>query len=400
MTRAIELFAALPAGRVLELPRPRSPRHGDGGTDVGRRLRLAGIVAAYHGGQRLLLGWHRPAAGRPVEVFAAGGVVGEPDPCGRAPMSFPPGATGLAYPAGELLAGLRAVPAWTRLAGLVDGLLLDGLPADDATPREEDGHPSLDECLLHVWHAGFAWFVLAEPVPATEIAAIAGRLADEERQAQSRAQSPEHAVAATRLQRRHRELQQGRSTGMWRVHLLAGAASPAAAASVAGLICASADLGRQPYALAPTGVIGDLGKILALDQVPDSPVLASSALLASLAVTPVEEVPGPRLAMRSEFDVTPEATALGPGSLALGVVLDRTQNPAGQLELSRDSLKQKLDTIRTRQQARQDAEQPEEQRTADAKDAPASARKDKAKTRLDDTRLPQQRTKKRRLLRV
>ena len=119
---------------------------------------------------------------------------------------------------------------------------------------------------------------------------------------------------------------------------MAGGESPAAAASVAGLLCASADLSRHPYALAPTGVIGDLDKILALDQVPDSPVLAGSALLASLAVTPVEEVPGLRLSMRSEFDVTPEAAARGPGSLPLGVVLDHTHTPAGPLELSWDSL--------------------------------------------------------------
>ena len=102
-------------------------------------------------------------------------------------------------------------------------------------------------------------------------------------------------MAAARLQRRHRELQQGRSTGMWRVHLLAGGDTPAAAAAVAGLLCASADLGRQPYALAPTGVRGGLDTVLALDDVPDSPVLAGSPLLASLAVAPAGEVPGSAL---------------------------------------------------------------------------------------------------------
>lgn len=333
MTGIGALFERLPVSRVLELPRRAPSTRDDPGADVGRRQRLAGIVSAYHAGTELLLGWHREAAARPVEVFAAGGISGASDPRGLTPLSLPPGALGRPYAGPGLLGRLREVPFWTRVAGLTDGLLVD-----DPTLRDDDVRPTLDECLLHVWHAGFAWFVLAEPVPATEIGAIARQVAVEERQAQSKAQSPEHAVAAARLQRRHRELQQGRSTGMWRVHLLAGGESPAAAAAVAGLLCASADLGRQPYALAPTGTTGDLEKILALDDLPGSPVLAGSPLLASLAVAPVEEVPGLRFAMRSEFDVTPETAGRGPGALTIGTVLDRTETPVGPVEIPRESL--------------------------------------------------------------
>ncbi|GLY96843.1 hypothetical protein Acsp02_40970 [Actinoplanes sp. NBRC 103695] len=331
MTAAGELFNRLAVIRVLELPRRSSPRE-DAGTDVGRRQRLAGIVSAYHAGTGLLLGWHRPARSQPIEVFASGGVAGEPDDAGLTPLSIPPGALGLPYPEHDLLDRLRAVPAWTRVAGLTDGLLVDDQKAPD-----EDLRPTLDECLLHVWHAGFAWFVLAEPEPASEIATAARQVGFEERQARAKTQSPEHAVAAARLQRRHRELQQGRSTGMWRVHLLVGAHSPAAAGAVAGLLCASADLSRQPYTLAPTDVIGDLGKVLA-DDVPGSPVLASSQLLASIAVAPFEEVPGLRFAMRSQFDVTPETNGQTGRSVTLGEVLDRTATPVGPLEIPRGSL--------------------------------------------------------------
>lgn len=333
MTGVGGLLERLPVSQVIELPRRQPSTRDDAGTDVGRRQRLAGIVSAYHAGTDLLLGWHREAAARPVEVFAAGGISGEPDPRGLTPLSLPPGAFGRPYPGTDLLGKLRTMAFWTRVAGLTDGLLVDDPPL-----RDEDVPPNLDECLLHVWHAGFAWFVLAEPVPAAEVGTIARQVAIEERQAQFKAQSPEHAVAAARLQRRHRELQQGRSTGMWRVHLLVGGDSPAAAAAVAGLLCASADLGRQPYALAPTGISGDLDKVLAVDEVPDSPVLAGSQLLASLAVVPVEEVPGLRFAMRSEFDVTPETAGRGPKSLSVGTVLDRTETPVGALELPRDSL--------------------------------------------------------------
>ena len=62
---------------------------------------------------------------------------------------------------------------------------------------------------------------------------------------------PEQDVQARRHRDRHAELRQGRSTGMWRVHLLAGGTDPAAAARIAGLVCASADLQGLPYSLTP-----------------------------------------------------------------------------------------------------------------------------------------------------
>lgn len=332
MTGVGELLETLLVSRVLELPRrPSSAR--DASADVGRRQRLAGIVSAYHSGAGLLLGWHREAAARPIEVFASGGVGGRQGPRGLTPLSLPPGALGRPYPGSNLMLKLRAVPVWTKVGVLTDGLLID-----NSMVRDEDVRPTLDDCLLHVWHAGFSWFVVAEPVPVAEIVTVARQIALEERQAQSKSQSPEQAVAAVRLQKRHRELQQGRSTGMWRVHLLVGGDSPVSAAAVAGLLCASADLGRQPYALAPTGITGDLDKILALDDTPDAPVLADSHLLASLAVAPVDEVPGLRFAMRSEFDVTPETTGRSPGALTLGTVLDRAETPVGPMEVPRGSL--------------------------------------------------------------
>ncbi|TDC81023.1 hypothetical protein E1193_15975 [Micromonospora sp. KC606] len=103
MTTAAALFASLEISRVQELPRR------DGGPDAGRRLRLAGIVAAYHSGASVLLGWHRAASDRTIEVFAAGGVRGTPDRGGLLPMSLPPGALGLPDPG--LPDRLRALPA-------------------------------------------------------------------------------------------------------------------------------------------------------------------------------------------------------------------------------------------------------------------------------------------------
>ena len=76
------------------------------------------------------------------------------------------------------------------------------------------------------------------------------------------------------------------------------------------------------------------------------PFHASTGLLAALARAPEAEIPGIRLALRPDFDVTPEtsATGAGPGTapqlaaVALGQVLDRQRNPAGALRVPLDSL--------------------------------------------------------------
>jgi hypothetical protein len=327
---------------VLELPRPPHPATEPGAAvDRGRRQRLAGVVSTYHtiaGASQpertaLLLGWSRAAAGSPIHVFAAGGIAGPAGPDGRVPLSLPPGAVGIAYPAGALLDRLRSVACWTRLSGIPDGLLLD-----DPATRPEEARPSLDDCLLHVWHGGFGWFLLAEAVPPGDIADAARAAAADERAARAKASSPEQAVRAARLQRRHQELRQGESTGMWRVHLLVGADSAAAAAGVAGLLGASADLHQLPYALAPTGIAGDLDAVLATEDKDSSPFLGSSLLVASLAVGPVEEVPGVRLTLRSEFDVTPETTEPPSGGLSLGAVLDHNGTPVEALSVPLASL--------------------------------------------------------------
>ena len=204
---------------------------------------------------------------------------------------------------------------------------------------------------------------------------------------------PERDVAARRLRHRHTELRLGRSSGMWHIHLLAGGADPAAAARIAGLVCASADLSRLPYTLAPAqagpGALRDLlgrpatetataatgqngppagqpdpgpvGGAAATDAQSDllAPFYASTALLAALSRSPEAEIPGVRLALRPDFDVTPETAfaglqsaspaagetpaggsraASGSAAVSLGQVLDRQRMPAGPLQVPVESL--------------------------------------------------------------
>ena len=132
--------------------------------------------------------------------------------------------------------------------------------------------------------------------------------------------SPEESVAAVRMERRHRELRRSATSGLWRVHLMAGAATPRGAARVAALVCASADLTGLPYALVPGA---------------EGPFEASTPLVAALARPPAREVAGVRFVMRPEFDVTPESPD---GGVPLGRVLDRDRREVGRLSLPLPSL--------------------------------------------------------------
>jgi DNA helicase HerA-like ATPase len=246
-----------------------------------------------------------------------------------------------------MAAALTAVPCWTTIAGIADGLL---------TEDAGGGHPqpaSLAGCLLGAWDGAFGWLVLADPVSPATISEYARDVADRQRLAAGMAErDPEKAVEAHRLARRHTELRQGLSAGLWRLHLLAGAADPAAAGQVAGLCCASAGLDGLPYMLTPCSRITQTIPEL-LDQPPAVlapartgpqaafPFHGSTGLLAALTRFPEVEVPGVRLVLRPEFDVTPEQADQpgGPAArLRLGEALDRNGNPAGQLSLATTSL--------------------------------------------------------------
>ena len=141
-------------------------------------------------------------------------------------------------------------------------------------------------------------------------------------------------------------MRKGSSAGVWRVRLLAGGSSAAAASRVAGLVCASADLDGLPYAVTPAGhTARSLQEVLEEpdparaggDAVPGHPFYASTDLIAALTRPPEREMPGIRLALRPDFDVTQEPAA-GREAVDVGEILDRNHRPAGPLVLPLDSL--------------------------------------------------------------
>jgi len=237
---------------------------------------------------------------------------------------------------------MAQLSSWRTIGGISDGLLPDQeRRAGDRPP------PSMEECLLAVWPGPFGILLLAEPLGAARIEELATELAERERLKTGESERfPDRAVTARRLHLRHAEVRKGASTGLWRVRLLAGGSDPDAAARVAGLVCASADLAELPYALAPASpaaaglpeLLADPGPASAGgDAVLDAPFHASTELVAALSRPPEREVPGVRLALRPDFDVTPEQAA-GRAAIAVGEVLDSGQRPAGPFVLPLDSL--------------------------------------------------------------
>ena len=264
------------------------------------------------------------------------------------PVALPPGARGTAVPAGGLAAAMAGLPCWTPVAGIADGLLAEA-PGPAQPPPV-----SLDDGLLAAWDGAFGWLVLAEPLTPAEAGKLAADVAGRQRLTAGLAErDPDKAVDTRRLALRHTELRQGLSAGLWRLHLLAGAASPDAAARVAGLVCASVSTSGLPYALTPLAcppatlpelLDGQPGEPGPAGSGPEAafPVCGSTALLAALAQVPETEVPGVRLVLRPDFDVTVEQSAdpagAAPAAVALGTVLDRNGRPAGHLSLPTASL--------------------------------------------------------------
>jgi uncharacterized protein len=216
-----QVLSRLPAWQVTQVPRPG----GDHSSvrDTGAAQRVQALVSAYGYADPLALAWVRDRAGGPVRVLAAGrGLAGGQDD-GQAVLTLPAGARGAPLPDGEMAKVLAGVPCWTPLAGVTDVLL-----ADAGGPAGPDGlelPPSLEDGLLSAWLDGFAWLLLAEPVAATELNDLVADAAQAQLAAE-RLSSPGAKLAARRAAARHDELRQAAMAGLWRVHLLAGAATP------------------------------------------------------------------------------------------------------------------------------------------------------------------------------
>jgi len=355
----------LGAYRITEIPRRADTSDAESarysGADPGRAQRVAALMAAYHAGipagepgsATVAFGWVRAAAGGPVHIVVAGTLLAGSEVLAGSPASreaadlvgrdvllaLPGGAHGSELRPGELAAKLDQLPCWRTIAGISDGLLAPSR-GPESTP-ERTATASLEDCLLASWTAPFGWIIIAQPLGPAELRSLADEVARHQHLAEGIADRfPERAVEARRLAERHAELRRGISTGFWRIRLAAGGTDPANAARVAALFCASAGLDGLPYTLSPAAVGPEdaaAGEPPGGNAVPTTPFCGSTELLAALARPPRSEVPGVRLVLRPEFDVTPEAPGTAEG-IGLGEVLDGNLMPAGPFRLPLESL--------------------------------------------------------------
>lgn len=381
------------------------PRRDDGdsgsgrssaGADPGRPQRAAALTAAYHAGVAIAsgqasaapgtgvpaagavrgmvaFGWIRPDPAGPVHVVVAGNALaGSVTPRGDVLVCLPAGARGTALPPGDMNRLLNGIGTWREIAAISDGLLSIS-PAAGGSPDgsfpgggvssgfrpAHGGHatgrmaPGLEEGLLGSWTGAFGWMIVATPLPAADLRSFADGVARRLNLAQATADRfPERAVEAQRLSERHAEARRGNSSGFWSIRFLAGGADAASADRVTGLLCASAALDGLPYTLVPAPLEGAApppvgGGGLTDYSAPVAPFRGSTELLAALARPPETEVPGVRLMLRPEFDVTPDSGDHGgPDTIAggadsgivLGDILDRNLMPAGPFRISLESL--------------------------------------------------------------
>jgi uncharacterized protein len=413
---AWQVLRDLEAWQVTQIPRPRSARHdppggGQDQADHGAAQRLQALASAYHHGAPVAFCWLRERPAGPVRVLAVGPALRaspdigprsdpysslRPGPdvaqpvdtnSGEVVLTIPPGARADPLPPGQAADLLARMPYWVRLAGIADVLLAGSGEPERPGSRDREARPSLEDGLLSAWSGPFAWLILAAPVTGAHLAELGNEVSLGLTGAQ-RHDSAVAQLAVRRLSARHAELRQAAATGLWQVHVLAAAGSPQAAAQVAGLLCASADLEGLPYALVPIPGCAALPDILSPtghtadhlvptsppsthasyrdetglssrsrvmnpaihspEPTPAVPFYASSRLVAAVARPPAREVPGIRFVLRPDFDVTPETAVIlaAEGSqsatadppVPLGTVLDWNRVPAGELAVSQASL--------------------------------------------------------------
>ncbi|BCJ74516.1 hypothetical protein CS0771_40600 [Catellatospora sp. IY07-71] len=337
------MFGDFDLHRLTRLPRPPRERRDDA---EGRRDELGPLAASLAGAHptllaagpdaRLATAWlrvphdprlHVVLGGRPGFPPATGAPPGTGS--GRAhPVLFPPGAEAARLAPAELDVLLGLLPHWVPCAAWPDALWA---PADSARERPQLRRGSFDQ---HVGHlpGSFGWLVLARPLPPAEVKQELDRLVAGILPLTRGEVGEEKRIQLERAQARHRELSRAQHGGAWHIQVLAGGVGEPAAAAVAGLLCAAAELDGLPYTLAPAGPAALLaGAVRA-----GAGFTAGTELLAALTRPPRREMPGLHLVEPHTFDVTAERRE-GPG-IGVGQVLDEGGQPAGELTVPRDVL--------------------------------------------------------------
>jgi hypothetical protein len=323
-----------------------------------RRQLLAGTIDAGALGRPLATIWTRAQTTAPLHVYVSNTAHGEaadrqePDRTDTRPdlrlLPHPPGARGWPVPIAEVSSGLAGQEYWVRCGAIIDPLLVSSKSSDRIAPA------AFDDYAAFLGDTPFTWLVLAEP-QSTE--AVDEHLDGLRREISSLQAKAGASMASTlnreRVEARYRELMTSRPAGIWTIHVLVGATTPADASRVASLLCSGADLDGLPYRLVPHGKPSGLDNvatgIFASDHTGSSPFLATSELLARLGKPPEKEFPGIQAVARSTFDTSPEEypkpvslpyplPRAKTRAIELGFVLDETLRPTQPLTLNHKSI--------------------------------------------------------------
>ena len=320
--------------RVLEVPRQLDPDRPERAPDPTAAHLLAALVSAHTGGGTVTVAWLRLHPHEPIQVLLGGDPALGVEPVGgEVRPLYPPGSRGVPLEPADARELLDRLPFWVRCGGVYDALAVAD-PNDPA--RLVRG--TFEDYVAHLAREPFAWLVIAEPLGLQSLQATMEHVAAQATHLRDRQESFEAArVELERQEGRYRELAHAETSGLWRIHVLAGGARRDGVHRGAALLCNASDLGHLPYRLRPATDPTGLDQALASGvrgAAGISPFEASSELLASIARPPTDEIPGVRLVTPNTFDVTPESA----GDIPLGTILDEALAPAGPFNVSRSSL--------------------------------------------------------------
>jgi hypothetical protein len=311
-------------------------------------------------------GWLSRGGGAPLELISNAGPLpdarrGPDDGAGPQELLFPWGARGVRLADGLLadLGRLVWAPCPGRQAlplggdqGDQDGSWQAGRVAragqrENGAQRGHDraaGQPRatlFESALTTLISRPFGWLVVAEPT---------GMLDAETAELRTqlnvlRRYDEEHArFDANRAQRRLAELDAFREAGLWKVRVLAGAATEEELRLIAPVLVGSVDLGPHPYRLRSVAGARELADALAAKHLDTTdgaevPFAATAGPLVALTGLPRLEVPGVRVLHPGYFDLTSETAETSAGhAIELGTILDVADRPVGAFRVPLDTL--------------------------------------------------------------
>jgi uncharacterized protein len=274
---------------------------------------LPAVLSAAQGGRPFVVGWMSRGGGAPLELITNAGPL-TPDDKREQGLLFPNGARGVEI--GDDWLADAAAMTWSRCPARLAPPLM--------STRDDNGPSLFESTLVTLMGRPFGWLVIAEQCGEQ---VLKDEVTDLQYELQMQRRGDDE-LAVERIERRMAELEAFQEAGLWRVRVLAGAASAQELDQIAPVLVGSVEMSHHPYRLRSgqrAVRFHEAVHVDTQDQDLKSPFIATAGALAALAGLPRREVPGLRVLDAGYFDVTSEVG----GGLALGAVLDGQDRQVG-----------------------------------------------------------------------